>query len=932
MACQVPPLDKLTNGSPVNLSISQLATQAAGAGAAELATALNIAIIVDVELAPTPIAPFIWAATAIALGVEEFISLFGGGRPKDQDTNNVIWAYHMSGFWPLQALGTDLAIALKNGAPISDSRPAIQAQFSAWKRGTIESIQQLAGWPPGQQSPGYWQLAQLIDTSWAFSKNGQQAVLSVVKAIDCFTEVLAALHKAQPTPKPPPPAPPPPAPLPGPQPCESSRPDQDEQIDSCQATQVSLNLILQAIQGLNLGGLSLGSDQCCTNVVQAIVGVTRELTVIATALANSASPAAPVDLTAIVTSLNDLVVSVAAYPPALEACCTAITTQLSAIATALGPDLGKVIQNIADAINKGTAEDLLPAAMVDEMVKNGSMPAPIAQFFSDRPASWSISGLISGIGHFVTGGINPDLGKEVSQNLKDNAAGRPDTYQPIHSLLDVVVALVMNVGYHWAHWGSAASGLLKPAVEQAFGDLGAALQAADPSIGTDIPLAIGWPATAAIRFVMSAPAKGEVVTSANYNQVAQDAFGRAALCGFVAYGVAMVSGWLFGPFAKGMEEVAALVALGAGFEEISERWLGPFLDAVIHNRAVQDANQKWPTRVPPFAQALALLSRRKIDDTAAETLLGYGGLDPDWRPAMKLGAYRPVTPFVLASAFVDQPIDRATLLDILQDNAYSDSHANTMADAIVYKSIGNVRNSYLSAAISGYQKGVIGDQELGEVLTEFNFAPLAKKYVTNHVLILRREVLLQKTQSQVVPLVEQGLLTPDEGLQQLEAAGMQPWLAQLEITLAETKATIMMSKKEAAAERKLEIERQRNLTRVATAEFERGVIDTVGLTAALIALGLDPTLVASIVAVQDATRAGRLRLVYGQLLAPQDAKLLTERVAAIAQQTKDQLITLDQAYHQLIALQVDKEEAQALIARWAAGLKKSAGAAILVQP
>jgi len=227
---------------------------------------------------------------------------------------------------------------------------------------------------------------------------------------------------------------------------------------------------------------------------------------------------------------------------------------------------------------------------------------------------------------------------------------------------------------------------------------------------------------------------------------------------------------------------------------------------------------------------------------------------------------------------------------------------------------------------------VISDQELSDALTQFNFAAEARQYVTAHVLILRREVLAAEAEKTVVPLVANGNISADEGLQQLEAAGVQPWYAELQITLATTRATIHAAKLEAAAERKAELARQRNLTRAAVAEYQSGAIDAAALTAALLVLGLDASLVASIVAVQTATRQGRLRLVYGQLLSPGDAKLLTEKVAAIAQQTKDQLITLDQAQAQLAALNVDQAEAEALVARWAATLKKSPGAAVLLTP
>jgi len=117
-------------------------------------------------------------------------SLFSG-RPKFEDTDNVIAAYNQSAYWPLHALASDLSIAAKNGAPISDSRPAIQAQFGVWKQGTVTSIQTFAGGEAGAGQPGYWTIFALIEDSWKASGDGEQAVLQYVKALDALTQVLA---------------------------------------------------------------------------------------------------------------------------------------------------------------------------------------------------------------------------------------------------------------------------------------------------------------------------------------------------------------------------------------------------------------------------------------------------------------------------------------------------------------------------------------------------------------------------------------------------------------------------------------------------------------------------------------------------------------------------------------------------------------------
>ena len=99
----------------------------------------------------------LWPFVALGFAIFDVVSLFGGGRPQLQDTDALIAAYNRSAYWPLHSLASDLAIAAKNGAPISESNPAIQAQFSAWKLGTIQSLQSLTGQTPGPT--GAWLLA-----------------------------------------------------------------------------------------------------------------------------------------------------------------------------------------------------------------------------------------------------------------------------------------------------------------------------------------------------------------------------------------------------------------------------------------------------------------------------------------------------------------------------------------------------------------------------------------------------------------------------------------------------------------------------------------------------------------------------------------------------------------------------------------------------
>jgi hypothetical protein len=127
-----------------------------------------------------------------------------------------------------------------------------------------------------------------------------------------------------------------------------------------------------------------------------------------------------------------------------------------------------------------------------------------------------------------------------------------------------------------------------------------------------------------------------------------------------------------------------------------------------------------------------------------------------------------------------------------------------------------------------------------------------------------------------------------------------------------------LNRKTLQEEARLNHQRARAGARTAIVEFRTGNIDSTGLSAALLASQVDPLIATLTVATESAIQQGRLKLVYGQLLDPKAAKILTDQVAAIEAQFKKQLIDDATVVAQLKALNVDQGEATALIARWAA--------------
>jgi hypothetical protein len=321
--------------------------------------------IPPVDLTSTTIDAINLALQALGINPLAYILSLFSGRPKDQDTNAVIGAYNMSAYWPLHALSTNLATALRNGAPISDSRPAIQAQFGEWKQGTIESIQSFAGETPGPSSSGYWTLNALIDKSWAASSAGQGAVLQYVKAIDVLTQILSEQVQGAKTPV---------ATQTGGGgsdtnggsvstgvgQCDSGDIDQDEVLDLCQALRGSIGAVLSTIKAIE----PVDNSACCTGLIAAIHRCASQLTVIAAALANAESAEKPIDLTPIVTVLDQLVAAVSAAAGGAPVNLDPLTAAVNSVAAALQNPDDQVAYQLKRLADQNDAANALGKALV----------------------------------------------------------------------------------------------------------------------------------------------------------------------------------------------------------------------------------------------------------------------------------------------------------------------------------------------------------------------------------------------------------------------------------------------------------------------------------------------------------------------------------------------------------------------------------------
>jgi hypothetical protein len=615
----------------------------------------------------------------------------------------------------------------------------------------------------------------------------------------------------------------------------------------------------------------------------------------------SAMPQIVTTLTAIQQAILSLRETDPNYLRELECICQA----LQAIAKTIG---SVDVSGIVHELSRSNADNQVPQSWIDALVGTESIPPELVQLY--QGTTWPQ--ILSAVAHFL--GWVHRYGHEYTWGEV------PRIFT--HEIKPLLIS-IFNLYKEFTTDFNAANG---PGIES----LTAAASSVWKFIDSLVTSVVGFGVQTVIDQYEAGIGGIDTSNLGGVNEAQRTLLSRALEMGFGAHALATLPELVYFTKNLGLNQTAALVAEFAGFREVLINTHRPFLRTKLGRPAEYVYNRLYPTALPRVGDAATWHGRRIMDEAAAHGLYQSAGLGQTYWPFIDRASFRPVQPRALATLLQDQPTDRAALTRILEDNAYAPADVTFLLDAFDYASTKNVRNSYVGELVTAYAHGVMADDELTQSLQNLGWSNTAINLVVQRAALQRRVTLAAKVEAQIIPLVRNGLITPSAGSQQLEAAGVQPWYADLEMTLATTQAEIhaaVLAEKEAEREAR---QTQRNLTRSAIAEFRAGRINAAGLTAALAALGLTPSLITSIVTVEEAAQVGRMRHVFGQLLSPDDARLLQERVAAIEAQYKAGLINEAAAAGQLQTLGLDSSEINGLIARWATAVKKAGGGPSLV--
>jgi hypothetical protein len=694
-----------------------------------------------------------------------------------------------------------------------------------------------------------------------------------------------------------------PAPQPGGQPSfqlpppPTPDPNGDELSDCCNATATYLYAIAQAVQ--NLPGLGGGAQDtaCCAQIVGAINSIGASLAAVLNALSPPAGGGgAPVDLAPIVEKLGAISDALAAAGPDNSANADKIANAIDTLRDALTTPAGVDLTPLWDFLKRETADRFMKPGEMASYVDAGLISSDVAQLFS---------------GTYSFGVKDGEKLKKVDKTLTWLEEQADSLWRRFLQWLKKIGVEILNIAE--TEFEALLAGIvdkfsgwfttLKPYFLRV-------LTVSSDGV-EEIP-----------KLVLEATEKllmleGEI-TPENSEEAGFRVLGFAFITGQVLHFAKEIAGKLFWPASSVWDHNAHMAVELLGYEAIMHELHRNFFPNAFGVAQRYHYQNKFRPLFPNDGIAAQMFARRKIDRATLDKLVGFAGLHQTYVAPRVDIAYRPLQPRAISAMIADTPFDRDKMREVLQDAGYTDAHVEFMLDLLAYNSTKNLRNSYISQVESGYAHGIVSDDELSAAVDEAGWSAEAKSLVQKTALIRRRQTLASEVETQVTGLVSVGLMDQPTAIQQMEAAGVQEWQANLKATLAETKAVLAQARRDANAERRAELMRQRNLTHAAIAQFQSGAISETALTADLLLIGLDALTAASIVTVQAAIQNGKLKFIYGQLLNPAQAELMRQHVAAIEAQLKKQLTTIPIARAELTGLNIPAQEVKELLARWAA--------------
>lgn len=774
-----------------------------------------------------------------------FLTDLFSGVPKLLKTEEAVARLRQSTLWQFQTLANNLQVWVRNGVPLSTSDPKLRAQLTGWIHGTIYD----SGLGLRVTAQGYDEFSAIDTILWrVFASQYAYSGTALDQAVLNFQKVNYVLDHPKPPPPPPPKPPPPkPPPPPEPTPCDSGHPDQDEILDFCQATQTSLQQILAAIKALEQPGGGNGPDPCCTAVVNALGNITAQLANLTAFLVSGGLDGKPLDLTPLIAEIGNLVTAVNAYPPALQACCAALDKSLGniahAISTAPGTDVSGIVATLKQLADQGDVDQ----AIFQALQQQGTLSPADLQTLQGIKWSDALAYIESLRGVRTVEKFIKDVGTDA-----DTVAG-------------AIVGKLAKVGT-WAE--NAAIGVFK--------------------FERNVIQDVLDPLLRLITSTLKPPGAKQIGNiGVNPDTVLSD----VVAVGLNSFALTTLIGLQFPGAAEQLARITEIATGVLGFDELKEVQIGPLVSYGIARIAEMQAKALFGQELPGAGALAALQARGLITGQQYFTWVPYTGLPGELWEQTRESAYsglgaRRILPLINTGLF-----SNADIADELTFSGLRPASMRRYLTAAPYLSTDKYRTKAEAAVEAAHAAGLISDSDLTGLIDS-----LEQNYDRDSLILTgahyKKLVTIAKDfEAEYSTMFIGGLIDDPTFRSYLDGIGLQADMVNAVAGKAEARANATLHRKELAAAAALARATAAEERKAAMKNFTTGNIDAAALAIALVATGLTATQAAAWVDLAVLQKSGNLRWKYGLQLSPSQATLLGQRVTALTDQRKRQLIS-----------------------------------------
>ena len=683
---------------------------------------------------------------------------------------------------------------------------------------------------------------------------------------------------APPSPPAPPPAPTPaPSPLPPSAPCQPiNDPDSDEigRLQDCMAANLSAiysalqQLIAQGAAPIRGGSGGIPSD-CCANLVAAINALGQTLAAaIAAAAAGSSPSGQTLDLSPIVTQLAAIAAALQAQPALWTPLIQVVVANLPPIAQAIAGPIVAALQSVAQSNQQLVALQDVPQAVIDQLVAEGAISQQLGQLIGGGPVGSVLSAAMGEIGHF--------LGGEAGDAL--HGLGLMMT-----NLIVPWVKAAINAGIGaWSQFLSAYKANAGDTAGEAFNLI--------TTIAQDVEGAAGAPATAALAWILE-PLKAQgVMAPGDQEGVAGTLFARAWTLGEMAHVLAILGGIVPDGLGFALNGFAAEVSLASGFREIALAIHRSWFGVGLARPTAYQANALFRSLYPAQGDALGGFARGILTAAQRDELASFAGLRPEYVAPMQTAAYRGMQARQLIRLIETGLFSTADIQDELTFAGMRPASQSRLLLAAPYLATQQNRSQLIGAAESAYQAGLLADTDLTNWI-EQAWQSSDRDWLALSAAKLRKMVkLAAELETEYTTLFKAGLIDDPTYRSYLEGIGLQPDAVNAIAGRAEAAANAALQKRTISAAAALARATAAEERKAAMKGYATGLLNAPGLAAALIASGLTATQAAAWTTLAALQSQGSLRWIYGLQLPPAQTQQLRQRVAALTDQRKRQLI------------------------------------------